>query len=145
MKLLNAKNEMIKTKEELLKVRNEILEKNNKTLLSLNDNFYNTDTIIKWIKYWSIINKSYKYIRNKYSSKFRSPFSVINSNFTNENSIRLLSWLDIYSFQYKKFNKINQYLVYSKNGFKNTIKIPGYEEINKLKNILKNTEWKLVL
>lgn len=97
-----------------------------------------------WIKYWTIMEKSYKLLRDNYKSdKCKSPFLAIKNFFNKKEHFIFLSWLDLYSIQYEKFKYINKYLFYNENinNLKKIIKIPGIDEINNLKELLNNVNW----
>lgn len=117
---------------------------NYNTLYSLHKIPYFTEKIKIWIKYWTIMEKSYRLLKNNYKSeKCKSPFLAIKKFFEKKDHIIFLSWLDLYSFQYEGFKHIDKYLFYNEsiNNLKNIIKIPGIEIINNLKELLNNVRW----
>lgn len=118
--------------------------KNYNTLYNLHKIPYYVENLKIWIKYWSIMEKSYKLLRDTYKSdKCKSPFIAIKKFFYKKDHFIFLSWLDLYSIQYEKFKYINKYLFYNEdiNNLKKIIKIPGIEEINNLKELLNNVNW----
>jgi len=113
------------------------------TLYNLQQKSYKIEVMI-WIEYWILMLKSYDELKKKYKSKYPSPFIAVKEEFNEKDWKMFTSWLDIYSLQFKIFEKKNGYKFYndiSKNLTK-YIKIPGYENIDKIKKILTNAKWR---
>ena len=119
---------------------------NIKTLYHLSNGTFeiNTNIIDIWFKYWEIMENSYLLIREKYKSQnCDSPFLAIKKFFNRKDSVLFLSWLDLYSIQYKRFEYLDEYLFYNNeiNNLKKIIKIPGIDIFKELKNILESVNW----
>ena len=97
----------------------------------------------KWENYWNNVYKEFlefKKVANK--KHIKSPFQEMQS-YNDDYCGPYLNWLELYSITYSEFIHINKYKFINFNNQGKTI--PGYNEIQEIKELLRNKYWGFII
>ena len=94
----------------------------------------------KWENYWNNVYQEFLKFKKLTTKKYniKSPFQKIES-YNNDECGIYLNWLELYSITYHDFSHINKYKFINFNNEGKTI--PGFNEIQEIKELLRNKYW----